>query len=175
MRGVSAMEFVEVARKLELHAFQVCTKAPKRYERFLTGRIFELASTVHEEVRAANNNIPRNQHEAQMRRDHLIKANDALQNLSPKLVLLYDSILQNPEKCDWIDNAMKVFGEYITEEAKLIAATKKADYERYKDLPDLGGEYDLKLRHFTELFIKMCKKVFGLSIEEKLDSVESDC
>jgi hypothetical protein len=70
---------------------------------------------------------------------------------------------------------MKVFGEYITEEAKLIAATKKADYERYKDLPDLGGEYDLKLRHFTELFIKMCKKVFGLSIEEKLDSVESDC
>lgn len=131
------MEFVECARKLELHAFQVCTKAPKRYERFLTGRIFELASTVHEEVRAANNIVPRNKHELQMRRDHLTNANIALQNLSPKLTLLYDSILQNPDKCEWIDNAMKVFGEFIIDEAKLISGVRKSDNERYRNLPDL--------------------------------------
>lgn len=136
LRSESAMEFVECARKLELHAFQVCTKAPKRYERFLTGRIFELASTVHEEVRAANNIVPRNQHEAQMRRDHLTNANIALQNLNPKLVLLYDSILQNPENCSWIDNAIRVFGELITDEARLISGVKKSDKERYKDLPE---------------------------------------
>lgn len=49
------MQFIETARRLELHAFSVCTKAPKRYALLLTNRIFELASTVHEEVRAANN------------------------------------------------------------------------------------------------------------------------
>jgi hypothetical protein len=135
MRGESSMQFIETARRLELHAFSVCTKAPKRYAPLLTNRIFELASTVHEEVRAANNIYPHNQHEAQMRRDHLINANIALQNLSPKLTLLYDAILQNPEKCPWIDHAMQEFGEYIKEEAKLIAKVKKADSERYKDLP----------------------------------------
>ena len=120
------MQFIETARRLELHAFSVCTKAPKRYAPLLTNRIFELASTVHEEVRAANNIYPHNQHEAQMRRDHLI---------SPKLTLLYDAILQNPEKCPWIDHAMKEFGEYITDEAQLICKVRKADHERYKDLP----------------------------------------
>jgi hypothetical protein len=67
MRGESSMQFIEIARRLELHAFSVCTKAPKRYAPLLTNRIFELASTVHEEVRAANNIYPHNQHEAQMR------------------------------------------------------------------------------------------------------------
>lgn len=120
---------VRASRFLRLH------QSPKRYAPLLTNRIFELASTVHEEVRAANNIYPHNQHEAQMRRDHLINANIALQNLSPKLTLLYDAILQNPEKCPWIDHAMKEFGEYITDEAQLISKVRKADHERYKDLP----------------------------------------
>ena len=64
MRGESSMQFIETARRLELHAFSVCTKAPKRYAPLLTNRIFELASTVHEEVRAANNIYPHDQHEA---------------------------------------------------------------------------------------------------------------
>ena len=126
------MQFVETARRLELHAFSVCTKSPKRYSTLLTNRIFELASTVHEEVRAANNIYPKNKHEAQMRRDHLTNANIALQNLSPKLTLLYDAILQNPEKCPWIDHAMKEFGEYIVDEAQLISKVKKSDNERFK-------------------------------------------
>ena len=126
------MQFVETARRLELHAFSVCTKSPKRYSTLLTNRIFELASTVHEEVRAANNIYPKNKHEAQIRRDHLTNANIALQNLSPKLTLLYDAILQNPEKCPWIDHAMKEFGEYIVDEAQLISKVKKSDNERFK-------------------------------------------
>ena len=136
LRGESAMQFVETARRLEIHALSVCIKSPKRYTPFLTTKIMELASTVHDEVRAANNIYPTNKHELQMRRDHLINANIALQNLSPKLTLLYDAILQNPEKCPWVDNAMKVFGEYIIDEAQLIAKVKKSDKERFKDLPD---------------------------------------
>lgn len=134
-RGESPMQFIETARKLEAHTFSVVTKAPKRYGPYLLYKLMALATTVHDEVRAANNIYPRNQHEAQMRRDHLINANIALQNLSPKLTLLYDAILQNPEKCPWIDHAMKEFGEYITDEAQLISKVRKADHERYKDLP----------------------------------------
>lgn len=136
MRGESAMQFVETARKLELHAFSVVTKAPKRYGPYLLYKIMNLASTVHDEVRAANNIYPKNKHEAQMRRDYLTKANIALQNLSPKLVLLYDSILQNPEKCPWIDHAMLEFGNLIKEEAQLISKVKKADNERFKNFPE---------------------------------------
>ena len=136
LRGESAMQFVETARKLEAHTLSICMKAPKRYTPFLTTKIMELASTVHDEVRSANNIYPTNKHELQMRRDHLINANNALQNLSPKLTLLYDAILLNPEKCPWVDNAMKVFGEYIIDEAQLIAKVKKSDKERFKNLPD---------------------------------------
>lgn len=135
-RGESAMQFVETARKLELHAFEVCTKAPKRYRAFLTQRIFTLASAVHEYVIAANNIYPTNQHEAQMRRDYLTKANISLQCLNPKLALLYESILKNPESCKWIDHAMEEFGKLMVEEAKLISSTRKADKQRYKDLPE---------------------------------------
>ena len=70
-----------------------------------------------------------------MRRDHLINANNALQNLSPKLTLLYDSVLLNPEKCTWIDHTMQEFGEYIVDEAQLISKVKKSDRERFKNLP----------------------------------------
>lgn len=136
MRGESAMQFVETARKLEVHAFSVVTKAPKRYGPYLLYKIMHLASTVHDEVRAANNIYPKNKHETQMRRDHLTKANIALQNLSPKLTLLYDAILLNPEKCPWIDHAMLEFGNFIKEEAQLISKVKKADNERFKNLPE---------------------------------------
>lgn len=135
-RGESAMQFVETARQLEAHTFACCMKTPKRYSFLMTTRIMELAMEVHERVRAANNIWPTNQHEAQLRRDELLRANIALQNLNPKLQLLYDSILQNPEGYKWIHKAMEKWGELINEEAKLIAAVKKNDRQRYKGLPE---------------------------------------
>ena len=129
------MQFIETARKLELHTLTCCVKAPKRYSFFLTTEIMHLASEVHNHVKAANNIFVTNQHEAQMRRDHMIEANNALQNMSPKLSLLYDAILKNPQGYDWIHNAMKEWGELITQEATLISKVKKADRARYKNLP----------------------------------------
>ena len=134
-RGVSKMQFVDTARELEAHALSVCARAPKRYTPFLTKGLMELASEVHNHVRAANNIVPANQHEAQMRRDHLIEGNNALQNLDPKLQLLYDGLLKNPEQHPWADRAMEEFGRLIAGEAKLIAAVKKSDRERYRNLP----------------------------------------
>lgn len=135
-RGESAMQFVETARQLEAHTFACCMKTPKRYSFLLTTRIMELAMEVHERVRAANNIWPTNQHEAQLRRDELLRANIALQNLNPKLQLLYEAARQNPEGCKWIGKAMEQWGAMIAEEAKLLAAVRKKDRQRYKDLPD---------------------------------------
>ena len=80
-RGKSSVQFVETARKLEEHTLEQCLKVPKRYTFLLTQRIMGLASTVYEEVVAANSIYPTNQHEAQLRRDHLTAANAALQAL----------------------------------------------------------------------------------------------
>ena len=135
-RSESSMQFVDTAKKLEAFTLSCCMKAPKRYTFFLTSRIMQLASDVHEHATAANNIWPTNQHEAQMRRDELTRANIALQNLDPKLQLLYDSILQNQEGYGWIHKAMQRWGDLICEEAKLIAAVKKNDRQRYKDLPE---------------------------------------
>ena len=52
------MQFIETARKLEAHTFSVVTKAPKRYGPYLLYKLMALATTVHDEVRAANNIYP---------------------------------------------------------------------------------------------------------------------
>ena len=106
-RSESSMQFVDTAKKLEAFTLSCCMKAPKRYTFFLTSRIMQLASDVHEHAAAANNIWPTNQHEAQMRRDELTRANIALQNLDPKLQLLYEAARQNPEGCKWIGKAME--------------------------------------------------------------------
>ena len=107
-RGKSSVQFVESARKLEEHTLEQCLKVPKRYTFYLTQRIMGLASTVYEEVVAANSIYPTNQHEAQLRRDHLTG----------------------------FDHAFTVGGDLINEEAKLISGIKRADRARYKDLPE---------------------------------------
>ena len=135
-RGESSVQFIETARQLEAHTLACCMKCPKRYSFLLTQRIMDTASEVHDHVRAANNIWPTNQHEAQLRRDELTRANNALQNLNPKLQLLYDGIMQNPEGYKWIHKAMQRWGELIAEEARLIAAVKKNDRQRYKELQE---------------------------------------
>ena len=59
------------------------------------------------------------------------------------------------------------------DEAKLIANTKKADAERYRDLPALGDEAEeVRLKKFTDLFIQMCEKYLSPD-EEDTDCADS--
>ena len=135
-RGKSSVQFVETARKLEEHTLEQCLKVPKRYTFLLTQRIMGLASTVYEEVVAASSIYPTNQHEAQLRRDHLTAANAALQALDRQLGLLAGVLWKNPENFKGFDHAFTVWGDLINEEAKLISGIKRADRARYKDLPE---------------------------------------
>ena len=112
-RSESKMEFVEVARKLEAKVLSLCIRSPKRLTFFLTSEVMRLASAVHNEVRSANNTYPRNRHEAQLRRDHLTEGNNALMNLIPKLALLYDCLLENPDCQKWCDGAISEIADLI--------------------------------------------------------------
>lgn len=134
-RGESAAQFVETARQLEAHTLTQCLKVPKRYTFFLTTEIMRLASEVHNHVKAANSIFPGNQHEAQMRRDRLIEANNSLQCLVGKLGLLADVLKKNPQNFKNLDGALEVWGNLISEEAKLIAGVKRSDKDRFKKLP----------------------------------------
>jgi hypothetical protein len=136
-RGESAAQFVETARLLEVHTLAQCLKVPKRYTFLLTTEVMRLASEVYNNVKSANSIFPANKHDAQMRRDKLTEANNALQCLIGKLGLLGDTLKKNPEQFKGLDNALETWGNLIMEEAKLISGVKKSDKQRFKDLPDL--------------------------------------
>ncbi len=67
------------------------------------------ASAVYDEVTMANSIFPINQHEAQLRRDHLIAANAKLQALDRQLGLLAAVLWKNPENFKGFDNAFTVW------------------------------------------------------------------
>lgn len=113
-----------------------CLKVPKRYTFYLTQKIMDHASAVYDEVTMANSIFPINQHEAQLRRDHLIAANAKLQALDRQLGLLAGVLWKNPENFKGFDNAFTVWGELIIEEAKLISGIRRSDRARYKNLPE---------------------------------------
>ena len=125
-RGASSAQFVETARKLQVHTLEQCLKVPKRYTFYLTQKIMDHASAVYDEVTMANSIFPINQHEAQLRRDHLIAANAKLAGV----------LWKNPENFKGFDNAFTVWGELIIEEAKLISGIRRSDRARYKNLPE---------------------------------------
>lgn len=135
-RGASSAQFVETARKLQVHTLEQCLKVPKRYTFYLTQKIMDHASAVYDEVTMANSIFPINQHEAQLRRDHLIAANAKLQALDRQLGLLAAVLWKNPENFKGFDNAFTVWGELIIEEAKLIFGIRRSDRARYKNLPE---------------------------------------
>lgn len=83
-RKESGIKFLDTAYDLELHTLKCCMKLPKRYTFFIGTELSHLASEVHNHCKMANSIYPTNEHEAQMRRDHLIEANNCLQALTTR-------------------------------------------------------------------------------------------
>lgn len=80
-RGESPVQYLETAYNLEVYTIRQALKLPKRYTFFIATELVRLASGCHSHVKAANSIYPTNAHEAQLRRDELIAANNDLQNL----------------------------------------------------------------------------------------------
>lgn len=125
-RGVSSMQFVDTAYDLDLFTIRCCVKLPKRLTFYLGTELTKLASKVHAYCKAANSVFPTNEHEFQIRRDYLIKANVALQALIGKVSLLLEL------ECNLSRATLHQWNQLMYEEAKLISGVKKSDKKRFK-------------------------------------------
>lgn len=127
-RTESEMEFVHTARQLQIYTIQKVVNFPKRYTFYVSQPIANAATRIHEDVKMANSIYPTNQHEAQMRRDYLLRANAELNSLASQLEVAHE--LFGVE-----ENAMKFWAGLIVSEIALVKGTMKKDRERYKNLP----------------------------------------
>lgn len=129
-RGQSGVQFLDTAYDLHVMSIRNCLKIPKRLTFYLSTNIVQAAADCHSLVKSANSVYPTNQHEAQMRRDYLIRANNAVQTLLSLLDILWgfrpEGITEKTMEI-WIDKAVK--------EVKLIAGIKESDKKRYANLP----------------------------------------
>lgn len=80
-RSESEMEFIYTARQLQMYTIQRCVNFPKRYTFYVGQPIAESSTRIHQYVKCANSVYPLNQHEAQIRRDYLLKANAELNSM----------------------------------------------------------------------------------------------
>lgn len=127
-RDESEMEFIYTARQLQIHTIQKCTNFPKRYTFYVGQPIAACATRIHECVKCANSIYPLNQHEAQMRRDYLLRANADLYNLISQIEVANELFgLEGDSVKYWMD--------IVEREIRLVKGTMKKDRERFKNLP----------------------------------------
>lgn len=127
-RGESEMEFIHTARQLQIYTIQKCVGFPKRYTFYLGQPIVNAATRIHECVKMANSIYPLNQHEVQMRRDYLLRANAELYSLISQIEVAGEMFGLEP-------NVMKYWMDLVDREIRLVKGTLKKDRERYKSLP----------------------------------------
>lgn len=125
-RAESSIKFLDTAYDLELHTIKCCMKLPKRYTFFIGTELARLAGAVHTHCKSANSIYPTNAHEAELRRDHLIEANNALQALIGKCSVLME--LQHGLS----ERALEHWADLMIEEGRLIAGAKKSDRARFQ-------------------------------------------
>lgn len=126
-RSESEMEFVYNARQLQIYTIQKCVGFPKRYTFYLAQPIADLATQIHHHVKCANSIYPTNQHEVQMRRDYLLKANAELQSLVSQIEVAAEIFGLEPD-------TLKYWMEFVEKEIRLVKAVMKKDRERYKNI-----------------------------------------
>ena len=127
-RGVSEMEFLANARKLQIHTIRKCVGFPKRYTFYLSQPIAAAATRVYEHAKRGNSIYPVNQHEAQLRRDCFLEAYAELQSLVSQIEIAHEMFGIDPD-------AMKTWMGMIDAEMRLVRTVIKNDRARYKALP----------------------------------------
>lgn len=126
-RGDSEVEFIYAARQLELYTIRKCINMPKRYTFYLSQPLANDAKRIHDDVKMANSIFPMNAHEAQVRRDYLMRANAELYAMISQLEITQEII--------GIDGrVMGYWAELIAREIRLIKAVMKRDQERFSKL-----------------------------------------
>lgn len=126
-RQESKMEFIHNARSLQIYTIKTCVKLPKRYTFYLSQPIVQMTVNIHNDVKSANSIYPTNQHEVQMRRDYLLRANATLYSLVSQIEVAAEIL-------DLESDKLKTWSKLIDAEIRLIKGVLKDDKERYKNL-----------------------------------------
>lgn len=121
------MEFIHNARSLQIYTIKTCVKMPKRYTFYISQPIVQMAVNIYNDVKSANSIYPTNEHEAQMRRDYLLRANAALYSLVSQIEVAAEILDLETDK-------LKTWSKLIDAETRLIKGVLKDDKERYKNL-----------------------------------------
>ena len=126
-RHESEMEFIHTARELRLYTTRKVTGFPKRYTFTVANPLADSARRIHQYCKMANSVYPLNAHEAQIRRDYLIRANAELQSMVSDIDFAAELFGIQPD-------TMKFWMDIVDREIRLVKGTMKKDRERYKNL-----------------------------------------
>lgn len=119
------VEFINTARDLSIYSIKQCIKIPKRYTFFIGTDISNTANDIFDSVVKANSIHPRNQHEAQIRRDLIVAAIASCESLVAKIGIV-EEIIGLDEK------ALREWMKLVETELRLLRGVKKNDASRYK-------------------------------------------
>lgn len=126
-RGESEMEFIYNARQLQLYTIRKCVSFPKRYTFYVSQPLVNDSKRIHDDVKMANSIFPSNAHEAQIRRDYLLRAHAELHSMISQLEVARELI--------GIDGrVMSYWMNLISSEIRLVQAVIRRDRERFGKL-----------------------------------------
>ena len=126
-RHESEMEFIHTARELRLYTTRKVAGFPKRYTFTVANPLADSARRIHQYCKMANSVYPVNAHEAQIRRDYLIRANAELQSMVSDIEFAAELFGIPPD-------TMKFWMDIVDREIRLVKGTMKKDRVRYKNL-----------------------------------------
>ena len=126
------MEFINTARELLVFTIKLCTKLPKRYDRYFGADIVKLANTVFNCVVSANDIFPTNKREAILRLNLLTEASYSLAALIARASVA-EELLSNNE---WSPKQIEHWMVLMASEKKLITGIRKKDKEKLTKLKE---------------------------------------
>ena len=121
------MDFLTIARELEVFSIRQCGKLPKHYNFYLSVPIAESARRVMECAKRGNSIYPLNGHEAQMRRDQFLMAYAELQSMVTQVDVAR-------EVCSIQKGIIFEWTKLIDREMQLIKAVLDSDKRRFNNL-----------------------------------------
>ncbi len=128
-RNESDMQFLNTARELEIYTLRQSKNFPKRYSLFFDLHLLHPAVQVYEYVKEGNSiDHPLCQEEANIRREHFLKAYAKLQSLTSQIEIAHEAFQLNFD-------SMRRWMDLVDQEMRLVKAVMKADRARYKNLP----------------------------------------
>ena len=128
-RGVSEAEFLHTARELQIFTLRRCKHIPKRYTFLVAKPLTNSAASVYEMAKSGNSIYPRNQHEAQLRRDYFNRAVAGVYSLVSQVEVCREMFSIPPDMMlEWM--------RLCKQEIELLKGVMDSDRRRYKALPD---------------------------------------